>query len=633
MPKAQSPRPKAQSPKSRAAQGPKSKAQTSTTVNVRLTTSGGPSGCGVTVAWETRAGTASAGADFVAGAGTVVFPAGSANGATQQIPITLLPDDWDEDDETLVVALANPVGALLGADSSATITIVDDDPTPALSITSVSVPEPDSGSTSATLTVTLSNPSGREVTASFATADGTATAGADYLAESGTITFEPGTTSQQISVSVLGDLESEADETFTVTLSSVQHADPPAGPATVTIVDNDRMEVTLVANRSFPMAAGQSVTFTATASKGTPPYEYLFRLTQHSTGTTRRVQGYFQTQTFTWTPATPGTYTLTVWARTVGNTVDYEAARSIAVTITEAPPISVTSLTPNNPGPVEGGTTVVWTAVASGGVPPLQYQFIAHNTTTGASEVVRDYAPSPTLSWAPLRAGTYTIEVRVRSAGSSAPYDATRQYTGYSVYMGGLSPVSLTADQVFPIAPGTPVTWTFQCASGTPPPYFQFLFRPTSTSTWTIGQAYSTSNTWTWTPTTPDTYAIQVWGKESYFPGQYQTLKNGPTVTVAPGPVSSVGLTASQPVPLTAGQTITWTASATGGNAPLEYRYWLYDSNAGTWTVVRDYSPERSWTWTPATYGQYALQVWVRPQGSTADYESYAAFGFFTVTP
>ena len=88
-------------------------------------------------------------------------------------------------------------------------------------------------------------------------------------------------------------------------------------------------------------------------------------------------------------------------------------------------------------------------------------------------------------------------------------------------------------------------------------------------------------------------------------------------------------------MPVTAGMPITWTATATGGTAPLQYQFWLYDGQTATWTMVRDYSAVRTWTWTPGAtdFGQVALQVWVRNTGSAAAYDAYAASGYFTVTP
>ncbi len=57
------------------------------------------------------------------------------------------------------------------------------------------------------------------VTVNYATANGTATAGSDYVSKSGTVTFPPGQTTHTISVTVKGDKQKEANETFFVDLS------------------------------------------------------------------------------------------------------------------------------------------------------------------------------------------------------------------------------------------------------------------------------------------------------------------------------------------------------------------------------------------------------------------------------
>src|SRR5262249_5512045 len=74
---------------------------------------------------------------------------------------------------------------------------------PAISISGTSVIEPSGGSTSATFNVSLSEPSTSAVTVEYSTANETATAGSDYTATSGTLTFAPGVTSRTIQVPVL----------------------------------------------------------------------------------------------------------------------------------------------------------------------------------------------------------------------------------------------------------------------------------------------------------------------------------------------------------------------------------------------------------------------------------------------
>ena len=69
-------------------------------------------------------------------------------------------------------------------------------------------------------TATLDKASATAVSVGYTTANGTATAGVDYTAAAGSISFAPGVTTQQIHVDILGDTTVEPDETFTVTLSN-----------------------------------------------------------------------------------------------------------------------------------------------------------------------------------------------------------------------------------------------------------------------------------------------------------------------------------------------------------------------------------------------------------------------------
>ena len=75
---------------------------------------------------------------------------------------------------------------------------------PSVVVNDITVAEGNAGTTAAVFTVSLSGPSTITVTVDYATSDGTATAGTDYQAASGTLTFPPGTTTGQVSVPVIG---------------------------------------------------------------------------------------------------------------------------------------------------------------------------------------------------------------------------------------------------------------------------------------------------------------------------------------------------------------------------------------------------------------------------------------------
>jgi Calx-beta domain len=91
----------------------------------------------------------------------------------------------------------------------------------------------------AAFTVTLDAPSASPVTVQFTTTTGTALAGSDFTATSGTLTFAPGQTSRTILVPTVNDDVPEPTETFTVTLSNPAGATIAAGTATGTIKDDD----------------------------------------------------------------------------------------------------------------------------------------------------------------------------------------------------------------------------------------------------------------------------------------------------------------------------------------------------------------------------------------------------------
>ena len=113
------------------------------------------------------------------------------------------------------IDLSQPTHASL-EDAQAIATIVNDNTTPAVSI-SIPRSSKDRVPTEATLDLSLSAPVGRIVSVSFLTSDGTATAGEDFTANSGTVIFSPGQVSRPITVDISGDGAGEPDKEFFVT--------------------------------------------------------------------------------------------------------------------------------------------------------------------------------------------------------------------------------------------------------------------------------------------------------------------------------------------------------------------------------------------------------------------------------
>lgn len=193
------------------------------------------SGLPVVVDFATAAGTALANSDFQPANGTLTFLAGDS---TKTVTVRIVNDLIAEGAETFTVNLSNASFATI-ADASATATITDNEPVPAISIGNVSLTEGDSGTQNAVFTVTLSGASSKNVTVAFATANGTAVAGTDYTANSGTLTFAPGETSKTVTVVVTGDEFAEIDETFFVNLTNPTEATIATAQGTATLINTD----------------------------------------------------------------------------------------------------------------------------------------------------------------------------------------------------------------------------------------------------------------------------------------------------------------------------------------------------------------------------------------------------------
>ena len=202
--------------------------------------------------YSTEDGTATAADDYEPVTGTLSWAEGDRTNKSFTVPIAN--DTLDEMNETFTVKLtALPDDAILGSPASGTVTIVDEDPAPTVQFNQLKTSRVES-STTAVLNVTLSGASGKTVTVKYATADGTAVAGSDYIASSGILTFSPGVTIQQVTVPIINDTVVEPDENFSVTLQSPVNATLGAIARHTRVIKNDDFAAPALAQRQFSVA-------------------------------------------------------------------------------------------------------------------------------------------------------------------------------------------------------------------------------------------------------------------------------------------------------------------------------------------------------------------------------------------
>lgn len=205
-----------------------------------ITRTGGTEG-EVSVDFTTSDGTALGDLDYEVTSGPLVMADGESEAT---FSVTIFDDEVFDTNETLHLTISNPTGgATLGAQTNATVTILDNDEPGTAGLLQFSATSVVVGESSATVTLTVTRTDGKagEVSVDYSTGDGSAEGELDYAPTSGTLIFPANVTSQTFTIGIVNDNLDETNETFEV------HLDNPGGGAslgtrnvaTVGITDND----------------------------------------------------------------------------------------------------------------------------------------------------------------------------------------------------------------------------------------------------------------------------------------------------------------------------------------------------------------------------------------------------------
>src|SRR5206468_1956208 len=148
-----------------------------------------------------------------------------------------------------------------------------------------------------------------------------------------------------------------------------------------------------------------------------------------------------------------------------------------------------------------------------------------------------------------------------------------------------------------PQGTGVTITFTASASGGTAP--YQYKWWLWNGSAWNVVQDWSASPTFAWRPTKIGRASCREGGERSA--GNAADVFESYTQLAfpinAPSPAKLTGITPAKPSPQGTGVTITFTAAASGGTAPYQYKWWLW--NGSVWNVVQDWSASPAFAWRP----------------------------------
>jgi outer membrane autotransporter protein len=382
------------------------------------------------------------------------------------------------------------------------------------------------------------------VSVNYATADGTATAGSDYVARSGTLTFAPGTTAQGVAVTVNGDTTVEPNETFSVGLSGASNASIARATGTGTILNDDA--VVTVGPASLPAAtAGSAYSQTLSASGGTAPYTFAVSAGTLPVGLSLSPAG-----VLSGTPTSSGSFNFTATATDSGGS---PTSGNRAYTLTVASPnVSLPATT--LPGGTAGQAYTAAINGATGGIAPYTYTLSAGALPAG----VTVNSATGALSGTPTVAGSFAFTLTATDSTTGTAGQASQSYS-----LSIASPTLSIAPPTLPAGTaGSAYSQTLSASGGTAP-YSYAL----SAGALPAGLTLTTGGVLSGTPTVAGSFAFTVTATDStagvaaQASYAYTLSIAAPTLVIAPPtlPAGKVGTAYSQAL------------STSGGTAPYSY--------------------------------------------------------------
>ena len=349
---------------------------------------------------------------------------------------------------------------------------------------------------------------------------------------------------------------------------------------------------------AYSLEKGKSVTITGAASGGAEIYQYAY-IVQKPDGEWVVIKNYSKANTFTWTPASTGKYTVQVKVKDIRGTVK---AKNLTLNVFD-PLVNTSKISAAS---ITKGLKVTLTGSAKGGLAPYKYAYVVQSPA-GKWTVLKDYSTASSHTWAPASFGKYTVQIKAKdSNGTVAVKSFALNVTNDFVNISKLSAAA--------VIKGSSVDLLGAAAGGTAPYQYAYVVQSPA-GKWTVLKEYSTTAKYTWKPASVGKYTVQIKAKDNKGTVAVKSF----ALNVANNLVNNSKISATY---ITKGNSVTLTGAASGGTTPYQYAY-VVQSPAGKWTVLKDYSTTATHKWAPASTGKYTVQIKVKDGKGTVDVKSF----------
>ena len=395
-----------------------------------------------------------------------------------------------------------------------------------------------------------------------------------------------------------------------------------------TSVSSPVASVALNTNLAAPQPASSTIVWTATPTGGSGALVYKWFLS--SDGASWSTIGSWTTSNqFSWTPtAVSANYRVSAWVKRASNPKDeWEATAERQFAIIEpsvaSSPVSGVALTTNVPSPQPVGSTIAWTASASGGTGALVYKWFVSNdgaswTTNGLWTASNQFTWTPAVANANARVSVWVK----RASNPKDEWEATSERPfAITVPSSPVASVALTTNVPSPQPTGATIVWTATPTGGSGPLVYKW-FVSNDGASWTTNGLWTASTQFSWTPAVAyGNYRVSAWVKRASNPkDEWEATSEVPFAITEPSfPVASLALTTNLPSPQPAGSTIVFTATPTGGTGAPVYK-WFVSNDGVSWSTNGAWTASNQFTWTPAVANANSrVSAWVKRASNPKD--------------